>query len=47
MIVGLCERFKCLPSQLMQEDTNLLRMVRMVDLAKPEEEVGDADPGFG
>lgn len=32
MILGLCERFSCLPSALMAEDTALLRMVRVEDL---------------
>lgn len=35
MIVGLCERFGCLPSQLRAEDAGLLRLVRIVDLGTP------------
>lgn len=30
-VVGLCERFRCLPSQLYAEDAQLFQMVRMVD----------------
>lgn len=31
MVVTLCERFSCLPSQLMAEDAQFIRMVRMTD----------------
>ncbi|MFF7734265.1 hypothetical protein [Streptomyces sp. NPDC007984] len=40
MIVGLCERFKCLPSQLYQEDAEFLRMVAIVDMGAKREEPG-------
>lgn len=36
MILGLCERFGCLPSQLLAEDASLLRMVRVEALGKVE-----------
>ncbi|MGD9749791.1 MAG: hypothetical protein AB7W59_02230 [Acidimicrobiia bacterium] len=35
MVLGLCERFGCLPSQLFAEDSSLLRMVRLESLAQP------------
>lgn len=31
LIVGLCDRFHCLPSQLLTEDVYLLRMLRLVE----------------
>jgi hypothetical protein len=34
MILGLCERFGCLPSQLMTEDVGLLRLVAIEDLGR-------------
>lgn len=30
-MVGLCERFSCLPSQLYEEDAELLRMIDIYD----------------
>jgi hypothetical protein len=49
-VVGLCERFKCLPSALLKEDAGLLRLVRMTDLARKRDEVtedgdGEWEPG--
>ena len=37
MIIGLCQRFHCLPSQLLAEPADLLRMVEIFDLAHPPE----------
>lgn len=34
MILGLCERFGCLPSALLAEDSSLLRMVQVEDLGR-------------
>ena len=31
MIVGLCDRFHCLPSQLMQEPTEFLTMIYLTN----------------
>ncbi len=36
-MLGLCERFGCLPGQLLAEDAGLLRMVRIEALGKREE----------
>ncbi len=36
MILSLCDRFHCLPSQLGQEDADLLRLIRLEALAFPE-----------
>lgn len=36
-----CERFGCLPSQLMAEDATLLRLMAIVDAGTPDE----PDPG--
>jgi hypothetical protein len=41
-VLGLCERFKCLPSQLYEEDTDLLRLIAIERLgAAPEEPGGE------
>jgi hypothetical protein len=37
MVLGLCERFGCLPSALLAEDAELLRMVRIVAEGTREE----------
>lgn len=34
MIVTLCERFHCLPSQLYAEDAEFIRQVRLTDTAR-------------
>ena len=36
LIDGLCQRYSCLPSQLMVEDVTLLRMVAIVQAGQPE-----------
>lgn len=36
MIIGLCERFHCLPSQLMKESSDFLRMLAIESMAKKE-----------
>lgn len=33
----MCERFGCLPSQLMDEDAELIRLIRITELGKVEE----------
>jgi hypothetical protein len=40
MIVGLCERFGCLPEPggLLDQPADFLRMIRLHDLAHPREE---------
>lgn len=42
MILGLCERFHCLPSQLDQEDARLLKLIRIRHLGTPDpqDEIG-------
>ena len=40
MILGLCERFGCLPSQLLAEDAELLRLVDIERLGTPPEPEG-------
>ncbi len=39
-MIGLCERFGCLPSQLYAEDAEIFRMVRLYDMTK---EVGSGE----
>lgn len=36
-ILGACERFGCLPSELMKEDAELLKLLRLEDLGRTEE----------
>jgi hypothetical protein len=40
MIVGLCERFGPLPSAVLAEDAELLRLLRIVALGTREEAAG-------
>ena len=40
LIDGLCQRYSCLPSQLMAEDVTLLRMLAIVQEAQPDEANG-------
>jgi hypothetical protein len=42
MMVGLCERFHCLPSQLAREDTGFIRMLKIIAAARPDLEEPDA-----
>lgn len=36
LILGLCERFGCLPSALLREDGRLLRLLRIEGLGRRE-----------
>lgn len=36
-MLGLCDRFKCLPSQLLAEDAYLMKLLHIESLGKPEE----------
>ena len=38
IIDGLCQRYNCLPSQVMNEDVGILRMLDIVGKGKVEEE---------
>jgi hypothetical protein len=40
MILALCGRFGCLPSQVKAEDASLLRMLRIEALARREDSDG-------
>ena len=40
LIDGLCQRYSCLPSQLMEEDATILRMVAIIQEAQPDEKNG-------
>lgn len=37
MVIDICHEFHCLPSQLMSEDIEFLRMLSLVRLAKEYE----------
>jgi hypothetical protein len=36
-VIGLCDRFKCLPSALLAEDMDLLRMIKIVEYGREDE----------
>lgn len=40
MILALCDRFHCLPSQLMDEPADIIQLVALASLGNPE---GDGD----
>jgi hypothetical protein len=40
VVLGLCERFGCLPSALMAEDVSLLRMVAVEHLGRDKDQGG-------
>jgi len=41
----LCEKFHCLPSQLLAEDASLLQMVNLVGFGKTDEGGADTEEG--
>lgn len=41
-ILGMCERFGCLPSQLLAEDAGLMRMLKLETMGRGE---GRSDDG--
>lgn len=47
MIVGLCERFHCLPGAggLLDQDAEFLRMIRIIELAGPDDTAGGMEGG--
>ncbi len=36
MILGLCQMFHCLPSQLLDEDMDILQLVKIVQYGKDD-----------
>jgi hypothetical protein len=40
-VLGLCDRFKALPSQVLAEDASLLRLLKLEHHGKREEESPD------
>jgi hypothetical protein len=38
MVLGLCERFGCLPEALYETDSELLRLVHIEALGRPKDE---------
>lgn len=47
MIVGLCERFHCLPGAggLLDQDAEFLRMIKILELAGPDDTAGGMEGG--
>ena len=43
MILHLCDRFKCLPSQLAAEDASVLRLLKLEEHGVRREEPGMPD----
>lgn len=41
--MNLCDRFHCLPSQLYQEDAEIIRMVLIHQMGHPEKKEVDSD----
>lgn len=39
-MIALCDRFKCLPSQILKEDASILRLLRIYDLGTPDDKKG-------
>lgn len=37
MIMDLCERFHCTPGQLMEEDAEVIRLVKLADLVRAQQ----------
>lgn len=35
-MLGLCDRFRCLPSQVYAEDAEILRLIRIEALGRPD-----------
>ena len=44
LILGLCDRFRCLPGQVLAEDAGLLRMLDVHRLGTPEPDPDGGDP---
>jgi pyruvate/2-oxoglutarate dehydrogenase complex dihydrolipoamide dehydrogenase (E3) component len=42
-VLGLCEKFGCLPSQLLREDAGILRMLKIQHLGNPEQDEAGYD----
>ena len=40
-VLGLCDRFHCLPSQLEGEDASVLRLLKIAELGNPPPEGGE------
>jgi hypothetical protein len=40
-VTGLCEKFGCLPSALYEEDAEVFRMMKIVELGTPPQGGGD------
>lgn len=40
MVINLCDRFKCLPSQLLKEDASILRLLAIHDMGTPDDKKG-------
>lgn len=46
LILSLCQRFGCLPSQLLAEDAEILKLLLIEQLGTPPDLEGGADGGW-
>jgi hypothetical protein len=46
LVLNLCARFRCLPSQALAEDAEVLRLLEIVRLGAPEPEGGEQGDGW-
>jgi hypothetical protein len=46
LILAICDRFHCLPSQVLAEDASILRLVSIEALAKPDDDGEVPDGGW-
>ena len=46
MILGLCDRFHCLPSQVLAEDAELLRLIHIQSIGTPPQTPPKEVSGF-
>jgi hypothetical protein len=37
LLIGICDRFKCLPSQALAEDAGIIRLLKIEALGRKEE----------
>jgi hypothetical protein len=45
IVLGLCDRFSALPSQVLGESADVLRMTHVEQLAGLRQQGGEEDPG--
>lgn len=46
MILGLCERFHCLPSQIIDEEADILQLLAIEQMGNPEPQEESYGDGY-